>query len=623
MIIIYYIIFFLFLIYSLIYVITTCQNFFPLHFDNQILLFWQYAADRGLIPYRDLYYQYGLLAYYKGHNIVYTFIYILLTPILFTSIFYIFQKVFKSKLFSLFSLFALFIFMARITGFEIFTRYGILAAMSLIIPYIFYNDKYVRLKSFSLGILGGVIFPLVNDQGIYVSVLFAAFVLVDIFVKKGFINILELTRLLIQRWGLYLAGFTIAILPYVIYLYLNNSLIQFTNSFIELSELQMIAKTPFFHGIFTFHNLFTFLILITSVIYISSKLFYKEKLTVTHYIQLGLVIAIIILEQKSIWRHIDEQISFVSFILFIVLFADLRETFRKRKVIDKNILLFFVNIAAFILVLFFMTLNQTTQTMSCSEKTSLHKTKYAKVTDYLATRSGFNSKVYSYPGDTVFYVLASGANPYYPTTFEGSSKKAQDQTITYIDSNVNYVIYNYTNFSIQDGVPNYIRSSYINKYLLTNYKIETIIGEFLILKRDSNVDIFKDDNFSFAQGFKEYLTSINLEEIPKSEGMHKFKKINSYEEVSLNSLKSKGVSSDNLFIVIKSKNINKKSMVKIKTKDQLETDITFSSCGAGDSCIINISKIPLFYNTRIINEIISNDNSEITLLNINDSKLFW
>src|SRR5687767_13741472 len=50
-------------------------------FDLQTLLTWDYSAAKGLIPYRDLYYPYGLLFYYKTVNPFFAVLY-LLTPVL-------------------------------------------------------------------------------------------------------------------------------------------------------------------------------------------------------------------------------------------------------------------------------------------------------------------------------------------------------------------------------------------------------------------------------------------------------------------------------------------------------------------------------------------------------------
>ena len=106
--------------------------------------------------------------------------------------------------------------------------------------------------------------------------------------------------------------------------------------------------------------------------------------------------------------------------------------------------------------------------------------------------------------------------------------------------------------------------------------------------------------------FKKYILNIDLDSIPLSEGQYKYKylsqndnkKLISGTETAVNSyLMNNNISSDKLFLVLNQKEkLNKKnsSFLKIITRDGYSTSVMFKNC-SNNPCIINISKIPLFY----------------------------
>jgi len=241
---------------------------------------------------------------------------------------------------------------------------------------------------------------------------------------------------------------------------------------------------------------------------------------------------------------------------------------------------------------------------------------YLQVKNIIRNKLSYEGTIFSYPSDPIFYVSFKQAPPYYSNNYDSSANYAQDMQIHYIkENNVSYVIYNLKNLSVQDDVPNFIRTGDEEKYILNNFKIIDRVGKFLILQKNRNVDLFVDNNFVKYGNLKKYLTEINLESIPRSEGKYKKKvlqsdkvrKIGEFSSIlQLNNfLKKNVILSKNKFLVFVSEESEEGyTSIEIVSNEGLKTKVKFKSCDRFEFCIINLSKIPLFYKDRQIAEII-------------------
>jgi hypothetical protein len=312
----------LFSILSLGNLSTICKIYPALGSDNQALLFWKYAAGTGLLVYKDIFYPYGLLPYYQDQNIFFALFYFLLTPVLLSIIFLIFKYLFKDKLFSITTIIIFYLFIVTLTGFEVFTRYGSLAAAAMVFAYLFYKNKTKKIF-FGSGIVVGLLFALLNDLGIYALLLFVVMAVIDMLIKAGWrVKLSHLLRIL-KTVGVFVLGFSFGLLPFVVYLFTTNSLFEFIFYLRYLGEIAQFAKTPFFHAIVSTDNIFALSMLITTLFFLSFKLFYtKSKVTFNNYLQIGLVLVLLLFEQKSIIRMIDTLISFIGLLLFFCLFYE-------------------------------------------------------------------------------------------------------------------------------------------------------------------------------------------------------------------------------------------------------------------------------------------------------------
>jgi hypothetical protein len=636
-------------VFSSVNLIYPCKLYTFPSFDNQSLLIWDYSSMINIFPYREIFYPYGILDYFKSQNIFFAYLYLLLTPVIFSVIFLGIKKLFKNKIYSYLSLFIFFFFVISIEGLETFNRYGIMAASPFLFSYLFFSvKKHFYKLIFFIGVCTAVIFSFINDQGLYMLVIFIGFSLMDKFFKKKIIR--SPIHFFLKEISFYFAGFCIGVVPYTVYLVFHGSFFQFLMYLKDLPELSLLSKTPFIHSIFSPDNIFSLLILFIAIVYLVNKVLIKnQKATFTTYIQSGFIFILIILEQKNIVRSMSQQMIFITLLLTNALLADLLFYFKEvnRYKITFLFCFIFIQLSIFLTFSFEIPkntfLNTTSNSNYCIQQNMNNliseDSDYKKVKNYLNSKK-LKSNIYSYPGDQAFYILFNQIPPYSPSIYEGSPLRSQYDLIKYIQNNdVEYVIYNYQNTAIQDGVPNYIRVPYLHEYIMKNFIFEKKIGKFLILHRTkTKSDPLKDEFSKFPIVFKNYLQTVYLGAIPKSEGYYKTEYLNnSFNKVLITTaslkvfnqnLKNKNVDTHKKFLVLTlsdfRKNINT-IMLKIKTKDGITTNVIFNECMKEMPCIINLSHIPLLYNKRTLEEISVNDVplKSVQLFTVNDDSHFW
>lgn len=627
-------------------IINLCKNYIDLNYDYQIIYTWEHSASIGLLPYRDIFYPYGFLSFYKGSNIIFAIIYYLITPILFTFLFVFINKVYKNRFYSYSFLLVLFIFILRYAGFDVFSRYGILIVFGYICSLLFYYQKanYEK-KVFLLGLTAGIIFILYNDVGIYSCVLYSLFLLVDLGLKRQFKNALAYLYSIIVNLSIFITGFLLALIPFVLFLLRQSALSQFIHSFYDLSDLSQFAKIPFIHSISTENNIFVLVLMFITLTFLSYKLIYASaKPSFNNYLQISTSFALILVEQKNIVRSIDTQLTFIGVLLYILLFYEFKEILKKHKISEVSIFVYYTFLLILIVFIIpFQPEGSIKNTAYCKVGNTFYEyrdPKYESLKKIVQEQPDFNGKIFSFPGDTILYMVFKQAMSYYPTIYEASSISAQNKIIKYIRGNsTSLIIYNYKNYAIQDEVPNYIRSPVLHKFILNNYSITKIVDNFLILKKNQKqVDFFQNKTIYVLTDFKHYLLQNDLESIPLSEGLYKSKYLNTKNNKLLitthsltalnNYLLTNKVYSDNLFLAIELKNGSKKKMrsLIIKTKDDLETKITFSECERDVPCIIHLSRLPLFYKNRQLKNVLIYDENQIkniSIVEVVDDSIFW
>lgn len=606
-----------------------CKIFTKFDFDSQAFLFWNYAAIEKYIPYKDIFYPYGLLFYFKDANLFFQLLFYTIPAILCTVLYFLLKKTYPSRFNAAILIVVFVIFIQRFIGMETMGRYGVAVIYALLFGLLFSKQIIPRLWIVAIGISIGLVFSLLNDQGIYASALFLFFLLMNPILHREHKDFKRTVFKIILSIVIFISSFLIGLLPLTVYLISQNSVSSFVSTFLQNSDIALFAKTPFPPFAASPENIFTFLILfVTMGILLAKRWIYREKYELLDFLQLSVVLLVIILEQKSIIRSIDSQITFLALILYFFLFAYLIKFFQKEKIS------LFYPFGLFVLMISYIFLGGSLRVFQknyivagtfdknyCLTANKWHLVQkypeYQKVVTYIHSNSPKNTRIFSYPGDPLFYILFHQDTPYYPSSYEVSPLHAQKKQIEFIESKeIMYVIYNTDIFSIQDGVPDFIRTPELTGYIFTHFYPIKKIGKFLIFKRGDNHDMFTDKGI-LPSKFAQFLLNVNLASIPKSEAIYKSKSILSSEIVA----KKRGINSKNLFLFIQSHSKNDVT-VRIFTDTMLKTTVTMSDCMKG--CIVDVSKLPLFYNPRTIKKIDVSSDAQTSLVFFRTSNpVFW
>lgn len=607
---IYFLVFILAVALSTPYLIDICSGYLGYQgFDLHTFLLWHYAPINNVIAHKDIFYPYGLLNYFKNFNLIYATAYYLVVPTLFIVTFFVFKKVFKDK-FIMYSSFATFyLFILSLVGFQTFSRYGLLVVFSLYFVHTFYSLK--RIKSnilIFLGIILGLISSFVIDQGIYLI-----FSFIFLYLLSRHFKIKEILYIVL--------GFFIGLIPLFITLLRIGSLDILLNYFNDVREIVTVAKTPFFSFIDSPANIFTIPIIYIAIFYNFIKIFlFKHKLTLSSLLQMSLIFSILIMEQKSIMRSIDAQITFASLMLLMLLSYEVINHW-KNKIINKRII--YLSLIFSVIIIYSFNINKQPFNLSNIAKNysllvndgcfssnltyfSSNNPSYTEIVNFLKNQTSFNGKVFSFPtGDSAFYVLLNQKPPFYNSIFGGSSYKKQKDTIKYVQENeIEFVTLNTDMSSVQDGVPDYIRQSLLFKYVLNNYYPFAAIGNHLILKKDKDIDFFSSSLLDKVKDYKNYLLNVNLKKIPYSEGLYKYKFLSSNNKLFIKTMESFS-SADKVIVLIPSIDYKRDDLsyvrLKINGKDNLT--IHYDPCKKNSECIINLSNIPMFYRERAITNV--------------------
>lgn len=619
------------------YVIDICSGYLNhYNFDLQEFLLWHYASINNLILYKDIFYPYGLFNYFKNYNLILASIHYLIVPLLFIFIFFIFKKIFKDKLILYFSFISFYIFILIVVGFQTFARYGLLTIISLFFSYLLYSNKKIKISMlFGCGITLGLFFSLINDQGIYLilSFIFIYFLSLYLQVKKEHFPSTNFYLNTIKEM-LYIAlGFFIGMVPLFLFLLSNDRFGVFFHYFKDVREIVVVAKTPFFSFIDSPANMFTIVILYFAIFYNFLKLFiFKQKFTFLSLLQISLIFSILIMEYKSIIRSIDRQITFVSLMLLMFLVYEIVNYF-KSMIINKRVVYILLILAATVLygfnvgnqIINFPHLSKSFNYLlnnKCYENNlnyfSANNPLYIEIINLIKRQKKFNGKIFSFPtGDSAFYIFLNQKPPYYNSIFEGASYDSQISTIKYIqDNKIEFIILNTNKSSLQDGVPDYIRQSFLFRYIMNNYYPFAVIGSHMVLKKDKNNDFFASKILGGMKDYKNYLMDVDLRKIPYSEGLYKYSFLNRNSKLvirttdiaKINSLlkESTFYSTNKVLVLIPSIDYRKEDIgyVRFNVGNGDNLTIYHALCKIRSKCIINLSNIPIFYRERVITKII-------------------
>lgn len=620
-----------------------CTIYSKIDFDSQALLVWAYNAVEGKNPYKDVFYPYGILSYLKDHNFALHILNFLIFPTLITICYFVLKKLYDSRKIAILLSIFFFLFIVLATGIDAFNRYGILIMLSSLMAYVTYSNKLLAKKFiFFLGILGGVIFTLITDQGIYLFLLSLLFIAIFQIFSRGF----RLRKEIFINFLFYFFGLVLGLLPFLAFLALNNSIGYFLDAIFKLADVGLYAKTPFFHSLKSSNNIFIFAILLPTIYVLGYKIANKTKKNLNFYLQLFLAISFVIILQKSIIRSIDNQLTFVAFLLVFTLMKDIGDFLGNVRIKYNKLIYLFFGLLLVLLISFFYNRQLASRKplygKACINENINHlinkNENYKFLIEKLQGKSDFRGKIFSFPSDPILYIVFDQSTPYYSNNYDSSAEYAQKKQIEYIEKHkIEYIIYNQNVGSLQDSVPNYIRTPKEMRYVFSKFEIIDEIGNFILLRKSpSTVDLFNNDILKNNLELNNYFSRINLNNILLSEGLYKSKFLYVNKNKSIfssrslenlnNYLKTNNISSLNKILKLTPNRYElSDSLLKLKvyTHEGDSSEILFNKCKLYDACIINLINIPLFYKERVIKRVeVSDFEGEIELIS-NYEDIFW
>lgn len=663
--IIYFEIFAIFLFFFLYYSIRVGNIFIydiSMGFDFQNLLIWEYAALLKQVPYRDVSVYYGLLYYYKNYFLAVNILYYCVPPLLMVSLFRFIYRVTQSRLLSYSLLLFVFGIVERYMGMYTLNRYGLTIILCLcMLNILFPTYSYKRLVI--CGVMIGLYSFMIVDQSIIVLLSTVGIVTVEELLKQysgrnwSFRNITK-------KFVMLLIGVLIGLVPFIIFLVKNKLGVDFLKFWQNLGQLSLYAKVPYTNDKPSF---ITISLLLITILLVLSKLTISRKLkpnlnTMTQILLTGLCI---IMEQKNILRTISEQLlifvplfvmtwcrdlyeikngwwldkkersSYLSIlILVIVILAGLAPT------LTQTVLITRANVANVLAGNIKPRLSDSSLRKQLSQFVSQNKsTSNPRVQQFYQIAQEhklISGSIYAYPDDPVYYILYKQIPPKYLTTYDTTPEFTQQDTINYLEKmRVKHIIYNTTSYIIQDGVPNLIRNPLLHRYILNNYHISSLVNNYIVFDRnvgsDRN-DIFKSNILDQIPTFKNYLTEINLGNIPYTEGFYKYHLVNESKPLISGTVSevnkyliNHSTNSSGLLVIINHqiKSGYMPSSLLITVQPDITTSIRYF-VGDGQNYIIDLDRIPLFYESRHISNLaLTSRSSKVTLVKRPKGDNFW
>lgn len=540
-------------------------------YDNQNLAVWADAGLHGLLPYRDFFYPYGLLPFYQTQSLFVHAIYWLLPLILFFTLYEFLLEKSKQVLASFFLTTLCMVSCSVIAPFDSVVRYGL--------PLFFILSQKWLKHSVIKGLVAGLIFAAFYDQGILCVLLFSAITITEfVFLRntrKFFTNCLY--------FGL---GFMAGTLPLVIYLFWTHSFSAFIQTFSQIADLTIIAKTPSLNA---FKKIQTVLLVITgwgAVSWYCYQFKKNQQFLYNYSWLLQFSILLLVILYKSSIRLIDEYVIWYFFFYLTIILAVVWSRLRSH---------FYPQIWMYVysFVVFFVVLLSITKTIVPPAVTTDYQQSFQEINKITQ-----NQLIFSYPGDPIFYELNNQKPPHYLDIYSASSIPAQKELISYLKNNhIRFVIYNPKVTSIQDGVPDALRGRMLFSYILQHYQPVGYFHGFLVLQQSENADFFTSS--VVADEDKQNLLNIDLGSLPITQEKDLRRLLtNHFTNATDRADQTEMITSDNLVLKIHCAD-SQKATITIRTAENIATKLMWQ-CRKNLDSLIALHHLPLFAKSRTI-----------------------
>ncbi len=426
------------LLFTNTFLISYCGSVFQLGFDDQNYLTWLYASLYGFVPNKDIFYLYGYLTYYADSVFWARIILWMHINILLQLAYFIVQKISRSSWFGFFIVSVLLLFISVLTGFWPFYRYATAPLLTGLFAYAISVTRHKRLLLTGIfGALSGVSWFLLNDQGTIMVAAILALLCVDATISDGHDTKKRISYLLVLLKSLssYLLGAGIGIMPIVIYLLRKGMLSAFIQYTLITSKIIIYGKISHYTAGWFANDLYVSVALWSAILLLSYNYVFNRHRFRSPRIYVTFVFTCVlgIVQFKNMIRPIDIDTLVPAFFVISSLLATLQYTLRRYNVRTSFICIY----GGIILCTYFSAYvtpahirtalegiynDYTTGWQSVlsddplpskfqrcidSNRHSLTQSIDATRLDvltWLTSRPDFDRRVFSFPGDPIFYV---------------------------------------------------------------------------------------------------------------------------------------------------------------------------------------------------------------------------
>jgi hypothetical protein len=659
------------LIVSFPHLLSCFTRVYDLGFDSQNYLTWFYAASRGFRPNIDIFYLYGYLTYFAeglAWARVLLWIYI---SILFVIYFFLIKKMFQSSGLAYVLFGVLLVLISANSYLWAFYRYGTAPAMIGLFAWALTKDrKYNKYAIIVLGIISSALYFLLTDQGVVLIMASLVVILVDSTTSQS--NIKKNTNplsMLVKQGARYMVGLSLGASIFVIPLIQQGVMSQFLGFVVANSKITLYGKLTYFSsGLAAKDVLISGSIWIAIILVAYRYIFHSNKFRfMQSYALLGAVCVLGIIQYKNTTRAIDNDVLIPLYFMILCACSMVCLALKERKIRQEWLVLWAVGCIMFCFssslsyskIVRGMTVLKDSYSVSrvrmtgpravepelaqCMRRplSALPKTgmeAYFEVVRWVNSQVGFNGKIFSYPGDPIFYVLLGQKPPPIFNAYDATPKASQEQNIDYIHrNNVQYIVFNTTSSSFMDGVPNMVRNAYIHKYIFTHYEPVVMLGQFVIMKKTQGEHDVLASSVQLNHEFLDELTNIDLRRIPKSEGSKLEKHQSDWKSVGTSpkslddlqtELRTNRLYSKNLALLVSFNSFEGLSEYDVTMQvmsGNMVTNVKFEACVYPAICMIHLDRLPLFYVNKPVTKIVLDRPTyrDLRFVEVINDDIFW
>lgn len=622
------------------YFIRSCEFSVQYEFDAQNFLTWEYTALAGYMPYRDVFYWYGLLMYFLPASYILQTGLALWSTALLVGVYGLLNVTLKQSKTKYWAFTLLLILIDQFVGYHSFLRYGtglIITAWTAL-AWFQITKRWQKPFWLGLGIITGSLFFLIQDQGLYVGLVLTGLFGANVITASSEWRRFSFWKDLVTQGGWLLGGITIAALPFVLWLMSQGGWSGYLTNLGLVGQMNSFAKVPYFgQYLLTMNMIVTVSIglLILDLWY--RFLFHQSSLREPkQFLKIALLGIILLFQYKSVVRpSIANQFMFIPWVVLWIYLSDLKILLTKYSKISwlNELMIVTLSVMGILLVItptqltngvrgFWHHLSaDMSRTLSPKQRhlrqqsclnTSFEALleqappEYQQTVRWLESQPDFSGQIFSYPADPVFYILLHQMPAPYFNTYDATSETAQKLNVAFMQKpEIQYVVLNVQDTMTQDGVPNVLRNQRINEYLYTHFQPVVAFGKFVILRKSPQpYDALLHSLLTRQADFIQSQLELNMLRLPFLEN-HYFSTQVTDQSPLLTATSAAEVatwftqtslSPSQLWVEIAPESAEPQFVtISFITPELVKTSLTMKSCSQTTPCLLNLSRVPLFF----------------------------